>query len=102
MLETYGVGNGPSKNEELLRVIENAVNRGTVIVSCTQNQHGRVTQSSYDAGSAFGEAGVVSGSDMTIEAALAKLQYLFTEFADIEQIRDLIEVDMVGELTEKD
>ena len=102
VLETYGVGNGPSNDKELLRVLRDAVERGTVIVSCTQNQHGCVNQTSYDAGSAFGDVGVVSGVDMTVEAALAKLQYLFTRYTDINKIIELVGVDLVGELTEQD
>lgn len=102
VLESYGVGNGPSNNQRLLDVIQRAVQRGTVIVSCTQNLHGTVNQTSYDAGSALGEVGVISGADMTIEAALAKLQYLFTTYTDRQKIVDLIGVDMVGELTQPD
>ena len=100
VLESYGVGNGPSNDQGLLDVIQSAVQRGTVIVSCTQNLHGRVNQTSYDAGSALGEVGVVSGSDMTIEAALAKLQYLFTKYTDKKKIIELVGTDLVGELTE--
>ncbi len=102
VLETYGVGNGPSEDRDLLRVLSEAVERGTLIVSCTQNQHGRVSQSLYDAGFAFLDAGVVSGSDMTVEATLAKLQFLFTRFDDLETIRAQVGVDWVGELTEED
>ena len=99
VLETYGVGNGPSCDQQLLDVLANANKRGAVIVSCTQCQHGKVQQQNYDAGSAFFDAGVVSGNDMTIEATLAKLHYLFTIHDDIELIKSLVITDMVGELT---
>ncbi len=101
VLETYGVGNGPSCDERLIEVIRNASQRGTVIVSCTQCQHGSVQQRNYHAGTAFYEAGVVTGKDMTIEAALAKLQYLFTVHDDVELIKSLVSKDFVGELTEE-
>lgn len=100
VLESYGVGNGPSNNQQLLDVIQSAVERGTVIVSCTQNLHGRVNQTSYDAGSALCDVGVISGTDMTVEAALAKLQFLFTKYSNTSKIAELIGVDLVGELTE--
>ena len=102
ILETYGVGNGPSTNKSLLDVLSQANERGTIIVSCSQCQHGRINQTSYAAGSSFFDSGVVSGSDMTVEAALAKLQYLFTKYNDIAKIKSLVVEDLVGELTKPD
>ena len=99
ILETYGVGNGPSCDQRLLDVLESASQRGAVVVSCTQCQHGSVQQQNYDAGSAFFDAGVISGNDMTIEAAMAKLQYLFTIHDDVELIKEQIVTNLVGELT---
>lgn len=100
VLETYGVGNGPSNNRPLLDVLEEANQQGTVIVNCTQCPQGRVRQTSYDAGTMFSEVGVVSGSDLTVEAALAKLQFLFTCYNDVSTIKSLIGQDLVGEVTE--
>lgn len=102
VLETYGVGNGPSHDKKLLRVLQQASARGTVIVNCTQCLHGRVLPTNYDAGTSFSEVGVISGGDMTIEAALAKLQFLFTHFSDIPTIKFLVEQDLVGELSTGD
>lgn len=99
VLESYGVGNGPALDTDLLRVIREATDAGIVVVSCTQCQHGRVSQSDYTVGTAFQQAGVTSGSDMTIEAALAKLQYLFTHYSDVDEIKKLIGQNIVGELT---
>lgn len=99
VLETYGVGNGPSRDKQLLKVLTQASERGTIVVSCSQSQHGRINQTSYATGSAFFAAGVVSGVDMTIEAALAKLHYLFSMYDSPERIRPLIATDLAGELT---
>ena len=100
VLESYGVGNGPSNDSRLMQVLKDATDRGTVIVSCTQCAHGMIHQTNYAAGTAFHEAGVISGFDMTVEAALAKLQHLFTEHENVAKIRALVGRDFVGELTE--
>ncbi len=102
ILESYGVGNGPSNDQQLMQVFKDATDRGTVIVSCTQCRHGMVNQMNYAAGTAFHEAGVISGCDMTVEAALSKLQYLFTKYDDIDRIKALVGTDLFGELTEPD
>ena len=99
VLESYGVGNGPANNSDLLRVIREATDAGIVVVNCTQCQHGRVSQTDYAVGTAFEQAGVISGSDMTVEAALAKLQFLFTHYEDVDEIRRMVATNIVGELT---
>ena len=99
VLESYGVGNGPALDSDLLRVIREATDAGIVIVSCTQCQHGKVSQNDYTVGTAFQQAGVTSGCDMSVEAALAKLQYLFTHYSDVDEIKKLVGQNLVGELT---
>ena len=53
----------------------------------------------YATGSALAEAGVLSGYDMTVEAALAKLFYLFSQEYPLPTLRRLIQSDLRGELT---
>ena len=99
ILETYGQGNGPTGNKQFLDTIRAAVNDGILIINCTQCLHGGVTQTRYAAGNAFSQAGVISGHDMTTEAAWAKLLYLFSQNHSIEEVRELFEKDFVGEIS---
>lgn len=76
VLETFGAGNAPSgKDNALVNVVAEAVNRGIVIVNITQCLTGSVS-AVYAPGMVLSRAGVVAGNDMTSEAALTKLAYL--------------------------
>jgi L-asparaginase len=53
----------------------------------------------YATGNALAKAGVVSGGDMTTEAALAKLHYLLSKPLPSERIRELLKQDLRGEIS---
>jgi len=102
VLETYGTGNFPSQDPELLDAIREATERGVVVVSCSQTHSGRVRQDLYSTGSALADAGAVSGHDMTPEAALTKLHVLLGRGTAPEEVRRQVEVDLAGELDPHD
>jgi len=99
VLETYGAGNAPSDNRELLQALAEANERGVVIVNCTQCLRGNVDMDDYATGHALKVAGVVNGYDMTAEAAVAKLYYLLSQDWTAERVKRLMESDLRGELT---
>jgi L-asparaginase len=100
ILESYGVGNGPTSDPEFLAALRSATDAGTVIVTCTQCRHGAVSQAAYAAGRALADCGVLSGADMTIEAAIAKLFHLFSLELPLPEVKRLLGVNLVGELTD--
>lgn len=99
VLETFGAGNAPTRDQELLLALARATERGMVLVNCSQCLRGTVDMSGYATGQALADAGVVSGGDMTAEAALAKLSYLLSLELSGERARELMASNLRGELT---
>lgn len=99
ILGTYGTGNGPDQDPQLLAVLAEASARGKVIVNQSQCLRVRVCQDSYAAGSALAASGLVSGHDMTPEALFCKLHFLFSQGASAETVRRQLALNLCGELT---
>ena len=99
VLETFGAGNIPGGGGELIPIIRHAFECGSVITVCSQCPAGSVSLGTYEASSALKRAGAVSGLDMTTEAAVAKLYYLFSLGVFADDIKRLMEENLRGELT---
>ena len=98
VLLSFGVGNAP-QDPEFLAILDEASKRGVIITNLTQCLKGQVNMGGYATGNALLNIGVISGYDMTLEACLTKLHYLFSQNLEIETIRHLMQDNLRGELT---
>jgi L-asparaginase len=98
ILLSFGVGNAP-QSPAFLAELRKACAQDIVILNCTQCMRGKVNMTGYANGHALREAGVVSGGDMTPEAALAKLHYLLSKDLPVSHLKRQLVANLRGELS---
>lgn len=99
VMRTFGSGNAP-QCPWLLNALREGTRNGKVIVNISQCMQGAVEMSRYDCGYHLQEAGVISGRDATVESAVTKLMFLQARYDDPEQIRQLMQQSLRGEMSQ--
>ena len=98
IFRTFGAGNAPQK-KWLIDALSKATAEGKIIINITQCAGGSVHMERYETGLQLQEAGVISGHDSTVEAALTKLMYLLGKELPVEEVRRRMEKSFAGEIS---
>lgn len=98
VFRTYGAGNAPTA-PWFINLFREACARGLVVLNVTQCLNGAVHSNRYVAGDLLAATGVISGHDITFEAAITKMMHLFGKNLSIASVKELIATPLVGEMT---
>ncbi|MDN3688812.1 asparaginase [Cyclobacterium jeungdonense] len=98
VLETYGSGNSPSE-DWFIQSMEEAVDKGLLIFNVSQCNGGRVIQGRYQTSKDLKRVGVLSGGDMTTEAAITKMMFILANESDETEIKRKMMTPLAGEMS---
>jgi len=99
ILRTFGAGNGPS-NSGFTAALRSVIAAGVPVINVSQCRFGTVNQAKYAAGRHLQEVGVISGIDITLEAAITKLMFLLGQKLNAIQISQSFSKSLRGEINE--
>lgn len=97
VLETYGAGNAPTE-DWFINLLKKAINKGLHIINVTQCSAGSVSMGQYETSTSLKEIGVISGKDITTEAAITKLMYLLGQKIAPNEFKKIFETSLRGEM----
>jgi len=97
VLETFGSGNTMT-NSWFIDLLKSVIKRNLPIVNVTQCAGGSVVMGQYETSTKLKSIGVISGKDITTEAALAKMMYMLGEEVSPKTFRTIFETSLRGEM----
>lgn len=97
ILESYGAGNVPHE-KWFLDLLREGSEANKIILNISQCNGGRVIHGKYETSSKLNEAGVISGEDLTTEAATTKMMHALARFSKVEDVKKCLTTPIRGEM----
>ncbi len=97
VLETYGSGNAPT-SPWFIGSLQKAIEKGIIIYNVSQCLGGKVIHGRYATSKMLEEIGVISGWNITTEAAVTKMMFVLGETSDATAIKDMLSTPICGEM----
>jgi len=98
VLETFGSGNAPT-DVAFINTLKTAIDKGIFIVNVTQCSGGSVQMGRYETSTQLKNIGVISGKDITTEAAVSKIMYLIGQNISVNIFKTVFETPLRGEIS---
>ena len=98
VVKTYGSGNAPT-DQWFVDLLKEAIDKGIIILNVSQCSGGIVEQGKYETSLQLKKAGVISGGDITREAAITKLMFLLGQGLKRAEVKKLLQKNLRGEMT---
>lgn len=98
VLETFGSGNAPT-SAWFLNCLQESIERDIIVFNVSQCNGGRVMQGRYKTSSFLANTGVLSGGDITTEAAITKMMFLLAKEKNITSTKEKLIVPLRGEMS---
>lgn len=98
VVQSYGVGNLPDSNRALMQVFRETTQRGVVVVNLSSCLQGEVLHGTYACSAQTEAMGIISGGNMTPEAAFCKLHLLLATCEQRSQVSALMQESLCGEM----
>ena len=99
VLESYGSGNMPTSTW-MINAIKRAAKNGIILMNVSQCPGGKVVMGHYQTSLELQKAGVISGRDSTVEAAITKLMFLLGQNLTPEETKYYLSNNLKGEIAD--